>query len=231
MERMRLWIHNPAQSRIHEFQEMTLNFALICKSIRAFMINSTRNIPGTKMFQKRIQVIVMLQMKASKAWLPEMSLRIYPRVKIHWISTSLDFSELYCKEGRLESYPREKKVQDIPQPWTWLRGFCLNFEFLSIVPVTLSRDELQAFDQNPGDLIKIPGILIKIRILKFRVTWDPPATCRWTRPEMDRASCGCTQVHGPSWTLAVLWRWHHPSLCREQQLMQRYSVTNFLFIY
>ena len=67
MERMRLWIHNPAQSRIHEFQEMTLNFALICKSIRAFMINSARNIPGTKMFQKRLQVIVMLQMKASKA--------------------------------------------------------------------------------------------------------------------------------------------------------------------
>jgi len=73
-------------------------------------------------------------------------------------------------------------------------------------------------------LIKIPGIL------KFRVTWDPPATCRWTRPEMDRASCGCTQVHGPSWTLAVLWRWHHPSLCREQQLMRWYSVTNFFHL-
>ena len=71
MERMRLWIHNPAQLRIHEFQEMTLNFALICKLIRAFMIDSTvfstLNIPGTKTFQKRVQVIVMLQMKASKA--------------------------------------------------------------------------------------------------------------------------------------------------------------------
>ena len=67
--------------------------------------------------------------------------------------------------------------------------------------------------------------------MKFRVTWDPPATCRWTRPEMDRASCGCTQVHGgPSWTLAVLWRWHHPSLCREQQLMRWYSVTNFFHL-
>ena len=167
MERMRLWIHNPAQLRIHEFQEMTLNFALICKLIRAFMIDSTRNIPGTKMFQKRLQVIVMLQMKASKAWLPEMSLRIYPRVNIHWISTSLDFSELHCKEGRLESYPREKKVQDIPQPWTWLRGFCLNFKFLSdfIVPVTLSRDEL-----SPQFWLSKSEILIKIGEfhLKFR---------------------------------------------------------------
>jgi hypothetical protein len=83
------------------------------------------NIPGKKMFQKRRQVIVILQMKASlsvsasEAWqaiLPEMSLRIYPRIKLHSTSTSLDFSELYCKEGMLESNPSEKKVQDIPQP-------------------------------------------------------------------------------------------------------------------
>jgi hypothetical protein len=46
MERMRLWINNPAQSRFHKFQEMTLNFALICKSIRDFMIDSTHNIPA-----------------------------------------------------------------------------------------------------------------------------------------------------------------------------------------
>ena len=131
MVRKRLWNHNPAQSRIHEFQEMTLNFALLWKSIRIFMIDGA-NIPDTKMFQKRLQVIVMLQMKASEAWqaiLPEMSLRIYPRLKLHWTSTSLDFSELYCKEGMLESYPREKKVQDIPQPWTRLLGCGLNFKF------------------------------------------------------------------------------------------------------
>jgi len=48
------------------------------------MIDSTNNIPGTNMIQKSLQVMVMLEMKASESWqaiLPELSLRIYPRVK------------------------------------------------------------------------------------------------------------------------------------------------------
>ena len=43
------------------------------------------------MIQKRLQVMVMLRMKASESWqaiLPEISLRIYPRVKTLAINKS-----------------------------------------------------------------------------------------------------------------------------------------------
>ena len=147
MGRIRHWIYIPAQSRIHEFQEMTLNLALFWISIRGFMIDSTNNIPGTNMIQKRLQVMVMLEMKASESWqaiLPEMSLRIYPRVKTLAINKSR-FSRFVLQRRKvriISTFEEGARNTSANQPWTRLI-WILNFRLLSafIVPVTLSRDD------------------------------------------------------------------------------------------